>query len=169
MSDFEPIDDPEPPSGGLYEFIQTSIIQPSRHIDDGLAEEYRRKQETIDIPALSLFADTLLMTFNPHADPLDQRITRGSATLRRSRKGRIMQYFFTNIIDEQESGREYPDEYCRAWTNESKEINWCYNEQRHEPAADVRANIEKVFFPPVPESPRKLGKLSLSRLVRQKV
>ena len=169
VSESEPIDDPEPPSGGLYEFIQTSIIEPSRYVDDGLAEEYRHEQEKIDIPALSKFADTLLMTFNPNGDPLDQRIRRGGAMLRRRREGTIIQYFFTNIIDEQEYGREYPEEYCRAWTNGSREINWCYNEQRHEPAADVQANIERAFFPPAPENPRKLGKLSLSSLIRQKV
>lgn len=171
MSEFVPEEDPEPLSGTRYEFIQKSIVEPSRYIDDGLAAELRREQEKRDIPALSLFADRLLQMSDPTAGVFDdQTISHQGAVLHRHVEERLAQgvristkkhYFFEAVIDEQE--------YCRVWMDTSEQVNWCFNEERHEPAADVRKNLETAFLPIAMNGSYQLGRISLAGLMRQNV
>lgn len=170
MSEFVLEDDPEHLRGTRYEFIQKSIIEPSRFTDYESAAVYRREQEKRDIPALSLFADKLLQMSDPTANAFDdQTIYHQGAVLHRHVEERIFHgvrvsakkhYFFKAIIDEQE--------YCRVWMDTSEHVNWCYNEQRHEPAADVQKNLETAFLPLAMNGSYQLGRITLSSLLRQK-
>lgn len=171
MSEFVPEDDPEPLSGAFYEYIQKSIIEPSRYIDDGFAAELRQEQEKRDIPALSRFADKLLQICDPTTSTFDnQTISHQGAVLHRHVEERLSggarvsakkHYFFKAVIDEQE--------YCRVWTDTSAQVNWCFNEQRYEPAADVQKNLEIAFLPIAMNGTFHLGRISLSNLIRLKV
>lgn len=175
MSEFVHEEDPEPLSGGLQEFINTSIIDTGRYSDDGLAAHYReleqQRQERLDIGALCVQAETLFRLYESSGDADDKTIERGDVTLRRRYEKHLERdrppittilYFFNDNRDK--------EGYCRVWTNASNQINWCYNEQRHEPAADVQAHLHEAFPPAqMRMTPRKFGKLALPRILRQKV
>jgi len=175
MSEFVAEEDPEPLSRGLQEFINISIVESGRYRDDGLADEYRElereQQERVDVGALCVQADTLFRVYQPSGDIFDQTIAHGAATLRRRRETHLVDdrppvttilYFFNDNRDE--TG------YCRVWTNASEQINWCYNEQRHEPAADVQGHVQEAFPPAqMRMTPRKFGKFTLPRILRKEI
>lgn len=35
--------------------------------------------------------------------------------------------------------------YCRSWTNHDPQVSWCFDEQRHEPPAEVAEKLQTAF------------------------
>ncbi|MDB5165432.1 MAG: hypothetical protein JWM00_322 [Candidatus Saccharibacteria bacterium] len=162
-------DDPEPGDPNNEQYPE-NFVTGLRYEDDGLASEYRelerQQQEKVAVAALCVQAETLFRVYEPSGDIYDQTIAHEDATLRRRRETRSVDnrtittilYFFND--NHNEAG------YCRVWTNASDQVNWCYNEQRHEPAAEVQAHLHEVF-PPIDMrmSARRFGKLTLPRIL----
>lgn len=174
MSEFAPVEDPEPPSGGLQEFINNSIVLAGVYKDDGLAAQYRElehlQHERIAVGALCVQAETLFKLYQSSGDAYDQTIRCGDVSLRRRREihstdGRDISsilYFFNDNRD--------GAEYCRVWTNASERVNWCYNEKRHELASEVQAHLQDAFPPKqMAAAPRRFGRMVLPRIIRQKI
>jgi len=133
-----------------------------------LAEEARVKYEKEAVGQLTVAADRILREYDVAGEFEDCRVQRGDTMLRRRivthrEEDRIVSgtsYFYVD--------KSAGQNYCRSWSSTSEQVNWCYQEQRHEPADAVRARLETTFPPLSSQTPsRHFGGRVLAKLLRR--
>ncbi len=156
-------DDPDPlPADSTYE--QPTVLA----AETLLAERELALYEREAVGRLSVAANHILSVYEPSGDYDDCRVVSGDIMLRRriterdeaGRTAQTISYFYVDKSDGQN--------YCRSWTSGSEHVNWCYQEERHEPADDVRSRLDAVF--PISDPPtieRRLATRVLAKLRRR--
>lgn len=132
-----------------------------------LSREYAELQEKDAVARLSVAVDRVLQRYKQQDDGDNCYVKTDQYTLRRRMiahavEGRVVKkaaYWFVDRTDGE-------TDYCRSWSVDSPEVNWCHNEELHEPAADVMERITQAF--PLTERPvptrRSFGAATLSML-----
>jgi hypothetical protein len=134
-----------------------------------LTLELAKQEDKTEVVKLSLEADAILTRAGYGLSEEDVKVEQQMYSLRRRIRSYKDEEHFRTLktyfyIDSSENPR-----YCRSWTNESEQINYCLNEQRHERALFVRERLEAAFPESVLDSmePRRLGGLVLAKLLRR--
>lgn len=156
-------DDPDPlPTDSTYE--QPTVLA----AETLLAERELALYEREAVGRLSVAANRILSVYESSGDYDDCRVVSGDIMLRRriterdeaGRTAQTISYFYVDKSDGQN--------YCRSWTSGSEYVNWCYQEERHEPADDVRSRLDVVFpISDLPTIERRLATRVLAKLRRR--
>lgn len=174
MSENLLIEEPDPPSGWLKD-IQTNeidVVPRAKYtrLAEFLINEVPSASEIAMLAAerqaiisLTHTANAMLANSIRSAPNEDSHIlSNGVAILKRvtTKNGHT---FFLNI----EQGEAEP--YCRSWSTDSNLVNWCLNEERHQPAEAVELLLREQFALPQEHEvsrARKIGDKVLGKLPR---
>lgn len=138
-------DDPDPLPAD--EFYGQSTLRASETL---LAERELAIYERDAVSNLSMVANRILSSYQTIGEDDDCRVVSGGTMLRRrnterdeaGRMAQVTSYFYVDKTAE--------PNYCRSWSARGEQVNWCLEQERHEPADDVRVKIEQAF--PLPSS-----------------
>jgi len=163
MSEFLADEDPEPQSRYPVNY-ETGLAYEGYDLSD----YYAALQEKEAVGRLSVTVDAVLKRYKHEDDGSDCYLKTDEHMLRRRMiprevEGRVIERAAYWFVDRRED-----TDYCRSWSIDGDEVNWCHNEERHEPAADVMEHILQVF--PMNERPvparRSMGAVTLSILAK---
>jgi len=121
--------------------------------------ERLRIDERETIATLSNYASGILEGDRAVGRQTDRRIVTEKGELSRRIEEGLWAFKFVDTLE----GRRR----CRSWELGGKNVNWCRDERRHEPAEDVLMRLEEVFAPQDAEDSKDISpEQSTSRLKR---
>jgi hypothetical protein len=151
MSELIIEDDPDPLSGSINGYrinLETGTAYDGYELSQYYRETEAQQAERRNVGRLSATADRILRDYEAEGDSENTWVHNATDDifLRRRRFERriggggtfnFSMYFFVD--------RSNGQDYCRSWWSESASVNWCQQEKRVEPAADVTTRLETAF------------------------
>jgi hypothetical protein len=168
MSEFTIEDDPDPLSSNQernnYPInLETGLAYEGTDVADSLlVEREMAEYERHQVAKLCVVANRLLSEHPDSEGEIDDKLIRNERVLLRRRSDAKLKHFMYFFVVNEEDGRKY----CRSWSTTSEQVNWCVDEERHEPAEDVAVRLEEELAYAQESRRRQLAAKVLAKLRR---